>query len=53
MPRCSECPSDAVWQLWGLDASVPPQYLCEAHVMDALKGVRRGKPFVMRGVPGE
>lgn len=45
-----ECGAKAVWQLWGLQADVAPQFLCERHVMDALKAMGRGLPFVMRGV---
>jgi hypothetical protein len=50
---CHKCPARGAWQVWTLQATCEAWYVCEAHVLEDLKNIGRGKPFAMRGVPGE
>ncbi len=51
--QCHACELRGAWQVWSLRNSDPPYFVCEAHVMEYLKSIGRGKPFVIRGVPGD
>jgi hypothetical protein len=51
--KCHRCEARGAWQLWSLKSSDTPRFVCSAHVMDDLKNIGRGQPFVIRGVPVE